>query len=282
MLLSLDAGEIYSGGGSASGTRIHHNWLHDTQTPIPFSGTLPNLSRSGVYLDVDSSGFEVDQNVLWNNEYNNIFLHGAGPSPRRSTTTFTTTLYQMRAQAGYTWVSDVVNCGTTSIQDNFVLVPITQTGTTPNCSANDNNADGSRRYGYGGGSPGRLQLRGLRVKWAADSFGHISGAVDRAATTFGDRRGGPDGDLLGNRRRVADAHLPVATERNEYPWRDTTQVTRRRPPHSRDNGALFSVQVSNSLGKRDEQSRHSDYREHARARAQPSQPSSTPRAAARP
>ena len=90
MLLSLDAGEIYSGGGSAAGTRIHHNWLHDTQTPIPFPG---NYSRPGVYLDENSSGFEVDQNVIWNSEYNNIFLNGCRTHR---------TVQQLRSQQLYT------------------------------------------------------------------------------------------------------------------------------------------------------------------------------------
>ena len=58
-----------------TGTRIHHNWLHDTQTPI-YSSTQV-IPRAGMYLDEDSSGFEVDQNVLWNNEFYNIHLDGS-------------------------------------------------------------------------------------------------------------------------------------------------------------------------------------------------------------
>jgi parallel beta-helix repeat protein len=76
MLLSTDGGEIYiCCKQSASGTRIHHNWVHDT-TPVvsdvPFSNVM-----AGIYIDNFSSGFTVDQNVLWQNKLNNIFNTGS-------------------------------------------------------------------------------------------------------------------------------------------------------------------------------------------------------------
>ena len=58
-----------------TGTRIHHNWVHDTQSLIP--GAADNYPASGIYIDNADAGFEVDQNVLWNNEYDTILLGGA-------------------------------------------------------------------------------------------------------------------------------------------------------------------------------------------------------------
>jgi uncharacterized protein (TIGR03437 family) len=246
MLLSLDAGEIYAGGGLATGTQIHHNWLHDTQTPVPFTGVLPNLSRSGVYLDEDSSGFEVDQNVLWNNEYNNIFLNGAGLTAPFNNYVHNNSIPDA-APAGYTWVSDVVNCGTTSIQDNFVLVPITQTGTTAHCGANDNNAD----------APGATDMAaGVQVGC------NFAGCASSGPPTVSGTSVGPSIALqplsatVAARQTATFSVIAGGSPTLTYQWqRNGTNIPGAHnasyiTPSTTfgDNGALFSVQVSNSLG----------------------------------
>ena len=63
--------------GFVSGTSIHNNWLPDTQTAY-LSLLHFSAGMSGVYLDVEIGGWEVDQNVLWNNEYDSIFLNASG------------------------------------------------------------------------------------------------------------------------------------------------------------------------------------------------------------
>ena len=79
MMLSRDGGEIYASipGASAAGTHIHNNWFHDTQSLI--AGPADNYSLSGVYLDEDTNGVEIDQNVFWNNQYYNIQLERFKP-----------------------------------------------------------------------------------------------------------------------------------------------------------------------------------------------------------
>jgi hypothetical protein len=76
MVLSRDGGAIYAG-SFVSGSTIDHNWLHDTQAIVP--GAADTYWVAGVYLDY-STGYSVFQNVLWNDEYGSIFVHGAGSS----------------------------------------------------------------------------------------------------------------------------------------------------------------------------------------------------------
>jgi hypothetical protein len=76
MLLSTDGGAIYiCCNQAASGTRIHHNWLHDT-TPV-VSGVASSNVMAGIYYDNLSSGFTSDQNVLWRNKLYNILNNGS-------------------------------------------------------------------------------------------------------------------------------------------------------------------------------------------------------------
>ncbi len=76
MLLSRDGGEIYICClQTGTGTRIHHNWIHDTKSAI--SGAGDDNVISGIYLDNFDSGFTVDQNVLWQNKLYNIVNNGS-------------------------------------------------------------------------------------------------------------------------------------------------------------------------------------------------------------
>ena len=65
MILSRDGAEVYvnlftvTADNHVTGTRIHHNWLHDTQSLVP--GPASDFPLSGVYLDENAGGFEVDQ-----------------------------------------------------------------------------------------------------------------------------------------------------------------------------------------------------------------------------
>jgi uncharacterized protein (TIGR03437 family) len=244
-LLSLDAGEIYSGGGIATGTRVHHNWLHDTQTPIPFAG---NLARPGMYLDEDTNGFEVDQNVLWNNQFYNIFLHG---STSGVTTPFNNSVHNNSipdvAPNGYIWLQQVVNCGTTMVQDNQVFVPVSQTQMSPPCSASNNTATapgatemtpdvpvGCNFAGCASPPPPAVSGTSVAPSIALQPV-PTSVPVGQAATFTVTAAGSP---TLTYQWQRNGANIPGANK--------ASYIT--APTAFADNGALFSVQVHNAVG----------------------------------
>lgn len=62
MALSRDGGIIYGAHFDHQGTRITRNWIHDVQ------GSVTNLAVGsyGIYCDIDTDGWVLDRNVLWN------------------------------------------------------------------------------------------------------------------------------------------------------------------------------------------------------------------------
>lgn len=71
-LMLVDAGAIYAGGDpksfSATGTRVHDNWLHTG--PL---GRLPpsnacSCGFAGMYIDQNVGGISVDHNIVWDSE----------------------------------------------------------------------------------------------------------------------------------------------------------------------------------------------------------------------
>ena len=67
-LIADDCGLLYTVGGPFA-TKIHHNWLHHTQS----RGGL--YKAAGIYLDNDANGFLVHHNVVWETEWSNIQIN---------------------------------------------------------------------------------------------------------------------------------------------------------------------------------------------------------------
>ena len=64
-MINIDMGGIYAWGGvDLTGTRIHHNWVHDTKVANP---TEVDGIQTGIYLDQAAGPITMDHNVLWNN-----------------------------------------------------------------------------------------------------------------------------------------------------------------------------------------------------------------------
>jgi hypothetical protein len=140
MMVSRDGGEIYASiwqfQGSAAGTVIHNNWFHDTQSLLP--GAADDYPLPGVYLDSGSNGFQVDQNVFWNDEYSSVLLNFANPGitwPNNNPVE-NNTIPDVNSTA-YIWSNLSTPCGTTELVNNLVLVPVLQSGSVV-CPATNN------------------------------------------------------------------------------------------------------------------------------------------------
>ena len=141
MMLSRDGGEIYTCCDQASsGTRIHHNWLHDSLSLVP--GAADDYTVAGVDIDGGSNGFEIDQNVLWNNEYINIFVDGMVQDALNHTSVHNNTVPDKSAIGR---VTEVSGCSQTSIDDNRVAVGVKGPSKISGCdiSNNKSNAPGA-------------------------------------------------------------------------------------------------------------------------------------------
>jgi Ig-like domain-containing protein/parallel beta helix pectate lyase-like protein len=144
VMLSRDAGEIYTiQTTGVTGSTIHNNWLHDTQSLYP--GPASNYPLPGVYLDNYSTGWVVDQNVLWNNQSYNIFLNGGygtvvePNAPPEDNSVYNNSIPDASGTA-YILLADIVNCGTTTLTDNLVLVSLLQQNSTSPCPATNNSS----------------------------------------------------------------------------------------------------------------------------------------------
>jgi hypothetical protein len=138
MLLTRDGGEIYACCDQvAYNTRIHHNWIHDTQSLVAGMGS--QYSLSGIYIDNGSSNFEIDQNVLWNNDYGNIILNGAGGTHPENNRVYNNSVPDLNP-TGAIYLNNVSVCGSTTVADNQVLLPVEQASSKSVCQIVGNNA----------------------------------------------------------------------------------------------------------------------------------------------
>jgi hypothetical protein len=138
MMLSRDGGEVYACcNQTALGTRIHHNWLHDTVSQI--AGQGDSLSLSGVAIDNGSSGFEVDQNVIWNNQNYNVLINGVSGTGLNNNHIFNNTIPDA-SPLGQMGVIYVPNCTSTRLIDNKIVVSIQESSNGSACTLDNNNS----------------------------------------------------------------------------------------------------------------------------------------------
>jgi hypothetical protein len=246
MMLVRDGGAIYAAGQpGVTGTRIHHNWIHDTQ-PI-YAGPGSNYPLSGVYFDQNTSGYEFDQNILWNNAYYNIFIGGSGGSNQTApndNSIHNNTIADVAAHA-YILLGGMINCGTTQAIDNNVLVNVVNTGTACVVSNNSATAPGANEMtssvqtgcnfaGCSTNAPPTIS-RGLVA--ASIATQPYSLTVTAGSTATFSVTGAGSGTLgyqwLKNGSTISGA---------------TTSTYTTPATISADNGTVFSVTVSNSVG----------------------------------
>jgi hypothetical protein len=98
-LLNTDLGAIYSARNTdLTGTRIHHNWLHDAGN----DASHPYPVGAGIYFDQNAKSAQIDHNVFWNNHMNDVRLEQAKPPFHR---VFNNTLASTDAKYWYAFHS---------------------------------------------------------------------------------------------------------------------------------------------------------------------------------
>jgi parallel beta-helix repeat protein len=138
MMLSRDGASIYACCyQAASGTRIHHNWIHDTRQAI--GGMGDSYPLSGVTLDNGSSGFTVDQNVVWHNQSDNLHISGYGNNGPNTNYLHNNSIPDSSSR-GAILLEGVPDCTATRVVDNRVVRDLrTQANGSP-CADSNNNA----------------------------------------------------------------------------------------------------------------------------------------------
>jgi hypothetical protein len=115
MQLSEDGGAIYACCMHAVGTELHHNWIHDTVSSYFKDGG--GDAMSGIDVDNGSDGFEIDQNVLWNNARYNVLINGLTGTGPLNNYIHDNTIPDDLPYA-YIFIAGVSNCAPTRIVDN--------------------------------------------------------------------------------------------------------------------------------------------------------------------
>ncbi len=248
MMLSRDGGEIYSGVPLAvTGSRIHHNWIHDTNSLYP--GPADTYPLSGVYLDEASSGWEVDQNVLWNNQYHDIFLHysTSGYTGPMTSNVHNNSMPDV-GNTAYIWLQDISNCGSTQVINNLALVSVLQTNSNCNVTNNNSTAPGATEM------TGPVQVGCNFAGCSSDGPPAISGGSVSASIVYSPYNLSVSAGQSATFSVIAAGSAPIG-----YQWRKNgvnilgaTSPSYTTPAAvSSDNGAVFTVHVGNSVGSVD-------------------------------
>jgi hypothetical protein len=137
MMLSRDGAAIYACCSFSAGTTIDHNWIHDTQSLI--TGAADDYFYSGIYVDNGTSGFLIEQNVLWNNQFDAIFLNANGVTTPNDNIVENNSFPDVNSLNSYPIViSQIPNCGTMAVINNLILVPVDNGADNPACLVSDN------------------------------------------------------------------------------------------------------------------------------------------------
>jgi hypothetical protein len=250
MMVSRDGGEIYASLsnqslGSAAGTEIHNNWFHDTQSLLP--GPADNYPLPGVYIDNGANGFQIDQNVFWNDEFSSVLLNFAAPGiawPNNNVVE-NNTVPDINTTA-YLWTNLSTPCGTTEMVNNLVLVPVFQNGTVV-CPATNN----------GPSAPGATQMTSpvqIGCNFAgcssegppAISAGSVAASIAVEPYNMAVAAGQP---VTFTVTGAGSPTLAYQWQRNGSDITGATNASYTLPAAAAaDNGAIFTVTVSNSIG----------------------------------
>ncbi len=127
-LLGDDVGGIYMNGQEDNGVKIHHNWIHDARYPVPLpkSTLVPRPTTVAVYIDNNTSGVEVWQNMLSTLQLFPILINTGttthvGPN---NNSIHNNTIVNPDAGGSIQILGPMSDCGTTSLIDNRITAPL--------------------------------------------------------------------------------------------------------------------------------------------------------------
>lgn len=152
-LLGNDIGAIYLGGGVFTGMKIDHNWIHDSHFPsVKPASPWPQNNISGVYLDENSAGAEIFQNVLWSLDFRSIFVNGGNRTDHANDNLIHNNSIPDAGKYAEIHLGGPISlCGTTRVFDNRVLIDVKQEFGT-SCKADNNTSQ----------APGATEMDGVQ------------------------------------------------------------------------------------------------------------------------
>lgn len=204
-------------------------------------------SLPGVYIDGFASGWTIDQNVLWNNQINNIFMDEVqNDGVSKNVDVYNNSIPDVNSTANIALYFIGV-CGTTQITNNLVFVPVVQEFSNVVCPATNNSAN----------APGATQMTSS-VQVGCNFSGcssegppATSGSLVAASIAVQ-----PYNVAVAAGQPVAFSVIGAGSPTLTYQWqRNGTEITGAiastytiSSTSAADNGAVFTVVVSNSLG----------------------------------
>jgi len=129
-MLNVDMGAIYSCRGYVqTGTRIHHNWIHDSKSIANGEGI-----QTGLYFDQGSGPVQIDHNVLWNNLVGDYYVQHTNTAVSYIyNNTFGSTniklSYKNSPEDGDPWRYDIMKNNIFSEEFQITWLPETPAGT---------------------------------------------------------------------------------------------------------------------------------------------------------
>lgn len=182
-LINTDLGAIYAANGAdLTGTRVHHNWLHDAKNDAGHQFPV----GAGIYFDQNAKPAQIDHNVFWNNHKNDVRLEQEKPPFHRI---FNNTMASTETNFWFTFHSYPGSSPSDS-QNNIYrsLIKPNTPGTNEMTSGTDpkfaNAGEGGLKYRLQADSP--AIDRGVVIPGVTD--GHVGSAPDLGAYEYG----GPD------------------------------------------------------------------------------------------
>lgn len=185
-MLNVDMGAIYSCRGYVqTGTRIHHNWIHDSKSIASGEGI-----QTGIYFDQGSGPVQVDHNVLWNNLVGDYYVQHTNTAVSYIyNNTFGSTniklSYKNSLEDGDPWRYDIMKNNIFREEFQITWLPETPDGTNSLYLTQDplflNSGAGGLKYRLQANSP--AINNGTVISGVTD--GYVGNAPDIGAYEFG-------------------------------------------------------------------------------------------------